>query len=347
MQKPGHHIMNMEQTYNKLSRGVFEKYMTLHQLQAKLMATIMWDVLRNFCTGYYEKGKATSSARTAERKKNCLDCINQVLQAVVGPGDLWSSDIRAEFAAEAYAAWGSCKGCLEAKSSKLPSKGSNFAMYNQEEITHDFTTKGPFRDFAHAIVNRQQKLDEVFFNAVVERIKEFRRNEQSNGQPPLMEDDFKAMAVELNTIAALCAGVRAFCAACGLEAPPLPSKPVPCQAAHFQRVSDYATGTLQTNRSIAWGPYLPTGQLRPGILKQFQIDRGLMSFAGDSPQGPTSKASAVPLTCWEFLKFMHVMYVPITEAPRFMKVPGVDRTLNRGQLEVAAADYTTAKACNF
>lgn len=65
------------------------------------------------------------------------------------------------------------------------------------------------------------------------------------------EDDFKAMAVELNTIAALCAGVRAFCAACGLEAPPLPSKPVPCQAAHFQRVSDYATGTLQTNRSIA------------------------------------------------------------------------------------------------
>ncbi|CAK9114566.1 UPF0586 protein [Durusdinium trenchii] len=152
--------------------------------KAKLMATIMWDVLRNFCTGYYEKGKATSSARTAERKKNCLDCINQVLQAVVGPGDLWSSDIRAEFAAEAYAAWGSCKGCLEAKSSKLPSKGSNFAMYNQEEITHDFTTKGPFRDFAHAIVNRQQKLDEVFFNAVVERIKEFRRNEQSNGQPP-------------------------------------------------------------------------------------------------------------------------------------------------------------------
>ena len=71
-------------------------------------------------------------------------------------------------------------------------------MYNQEEITHDFTTKGPFRDFAHAIVNRQQKLDEVFFNAVVERIKEFRRNEQSNGQPPLMEDGMGDLSNGLN-----------------------------------------------------------------------------------------------------------------------------------------------------
>ena len=34
------------------------------------------------------------------------ESIKQVLQSVVGPGDLLSSDIRADFAAEAYAAWG-------------------------------------------------------------------------------------------------------------------------------------------------------------------------------------------------------------------------------------------------
>ena len=44
---------------------------------------------------------------------------------------------------------------------------------------------------------------------------------------------------------------------------------------------------------------------------------------------------------------MDVMYAPVQDIPRFMKVPGEDRTLNRGQLEVAAADYTTGKACSF
>lgn len=35
-------------------------------------------------------------------------------------------------------------------------------------IEHNFVTDSPFRDIAHAIVNRQQKMDERFFNTVVE-----------------------------------------------------------------------------------------------------------------------------------------------------------------------------------
>ena len=45
------------------------------------------------------------------------------------------------------------------------------------------------------------------------------------------------------------------------------------------------------------------------VLDRFGIDGFLMTFAGDKPTGPTSKASAVPLTCWEFLKFMDVMHL--------------------------------------
>ncbi|CAE7839989.1 CARNMT1 [Symbiodinium sp. CCMP2592] len=309
--------------------------------RAGLLVKLLGDVLGNALTGHYEKGKPTSEARTAERKKNCLECITKLLEAVVGPGDLLSSDVRAEFAAEAYAAWGSCKACIAAKQAKLPQKGTDFAKYNENEIEHDFTTSGPFRAFAHAIVNRQQKLDEGFFQAFVERLKQF------VGDPKLGDDDFQAMAIELNTIAALCAGVRAFCAATGYEAPPLPAKPNPCKPGRFLRVSDYSTGPLQTNRVIAWVPTLPASQLRKDVPERFGIDASMWAFAGANPHGPTSKASAAPLTCWEFLKIMDVMYVPFQDAPRFLKVPGKDRTLNRGQLEVAAADYTSGKACNF
>lgn len=61
------------------------------------------------------------------------ESIKQVLQSVVGPGDLLSSDIRADFAAEAYAAWGDCPGCIKAKHAELPSNGENFAKFNEEE----------------------------------------------------------------------------------------------------------------------------------------------------------------------------------------------------------------------
>ena len=56
-----------------------------------------------------------------------------MLQSVVGPGDLLSSDIRGDFAAEAYAAWGDCPGCIKAKLAELPSNGENFAKFNEEE----------------------------------------------------------------------------------------------------------------------------------------------------------------------------------------------------------------------
>eukprot|EP00438_Fugacium_kawagutii_P031062 Skav204604 [mRNA] locus=scaffold1712:26068:29892:+ [translate_table: standard] len=309
--------------------------------RARLVATLLKDVLHNVLTGYYQKAIPTSPEKTALRKKNCEASIQRVLQSVVGPGDLLSSELRADFAAEAYSAWGSCPGCLEAKEENLPVE--DFAKYNREEIRHHFVTNSPFRDLAHAIVNRQQKLDEKFFNTMVERLKTF----HGNGSSGYSEDDFKAMAVELNTIAALCAGVRAFCAASNMEVPALPKKPEPPLPAHFKSISDYSTGPLQTMKSVAWGPYLPTTQLRQEAFQGFDIDFFLMSFAGDSPTGPTSKASAAPLMCWELLKFMDVMYVPILEAPRFLIVPGTDRTLNRGQLEIAAAEYTSAKACNF
>lgn len=309
----------------------------------RLVGTLLGDVLHNVFTGYYEKEVRTSPERTAVRKQNCEACIQQVLRAVVGPGDLLSSDLRADFATEAYGAWGECRGCIRAKLQGVPTNGDNFATYNEKEIQHDFVTTSPFRDLAHAIVNRQQKLDETFFNTVVERLKKF----HGNGSSGYNEDDFKAMAVELNLIAALCAGVRAFCAASNLEVPQLPAKPVPCVPAHFKSVSEYSNGSLQTMKSVAWGPYLPTNQLREEVTDRFGLDRSLMSFAGDKPTGPTSKASAAPLTCWEFLKFLDVMYVPIVEVPRFLKVPGTDRTLNRGQLEIAAAEYTTGKSCNF
>lgn len=309
----------------------------------RLMATLLWDVLHNLCTGYYQKEVPTSPQRTAVRKKNCQESIKQVLQSVVGPGDLLSSDIRADFAAEAYAAWGDCPGCIKAKLAELPSNGENFAKFNEEEIEHTFVTDSPFRDIAHAIVNRQQKMDERFFNTVVERVKHF----HGNGSSDYSEDDFKVMAIELNTIAGLMAGIRAFCAASNMEVPAFPAKPVPSVPAHFKTMSDFAKGSLQTNKSVAWGPYLPTDQLREEVTKNFDVDRSLMRFAGDNPTGPTSKASAAPLTCWEFLKWKDVMYAPTKDVTRFLRVPGTDRTLTRGQLEIAAAEYTGGKACSF
>lgn len=60
-------------------------------------------------------------------------CIQQVLRAVVGPGDLLSSDLRADFATEAYGAWGECRGCIRAKLQGVPTNGDNFATYNEKE----------------------------------------------------------------------------------------------------------------------------------------------------------------------------------------------------------------------
>ena len=68
-------------------------------------------------------------------------CIQQVLRAVVGPGDLLSSDLRADFAAEAYGAWGECRGCIRAKLQGVPN-GENFATYNEQETLGHGATMG-------------------------------------------------------------------------------------------------------------------------------------------------------------------------------------------------------------
>ena len=163
-----------------------------------------------------------------------------------------------------------------------------------------------------------------------ERVKHF----HGNGSSDYSEDDFKVMAIELNTIAGLMAGIRAFCAASNMEAfwlekfrlvektlkhfavfkficskwneftpsmlphlprkwngwqkikpqhpfsftcfllipqvPAFPAKPVPSVPAHFKTMSDFAKGSLQTNKSVAWGPYLPTDQLREEGLQNHE-----------------------------------------------------------------------------
>ena len=59
-----------------------------------------------------------------------------------------------------------------------------------------------------------------------------------------------------------------------LEVPQLPAKPVPCVPAHFKSVSEYSNGSLQTMKSVAWGPYLPTNQLREEIHGQMDHVEG-------------------------------------------------------------------------
>eukprot|EP00928_Gymnodinium_smaydae_P089003 TRINITY_DN73018_c0_g1_i1.p1 TRINITY_DN73018_c0_g1~~TRINITY_DN73018_c0_g1_i1.p1 ORF type:complete len:317 (+),score=47.24 TRINITY_DN73018_c0_g1_i1:169-1119(+) len=312
----------------------------------KSVVNVWSDIVYNVLTGSYDKGTSTSVERTNARLKNCADCADNVLSAVVGPGDLLSSELRAEFAAEVYFAWGTCPGCnvIALKNKRL----AKSAQLSHAEVKHDFVTAGPFKEMAHVIANHQRTLDERFFNSMVERLRVLQAEEKlSSDSEELGEDDLKAMAVELVLVASMCVGIRAYYAALGLKAPPFKSMPVSCQPGHFQRVSEYSTSPLQTNRSIAWSPTLPTSQLRTDVTDKFRIDRSLWRVAGDNPDGPLSKASVAPLTCWEFLKFANAMYVPLAFFFRFLKVPGEDRTLSRGQLEVAAASYTTAKACNF
>lgn len=303
------------------------------------------DVIHNFFTGYCQEAMPTSTEREAIRQKNQLDVIKLILEHVVGPGDFFSSDERAEFAAEAYAAWGTCKGCLAAKQQGI-TPGVPFAQYNHDEIDHVYVTDGPFRDIAHAIVNHQQMLDKPFFDSVVERIEEYRSKNKAAGEE-YGPNEINAMAIELATVAALCSGVRAFFAASGLPCPELPEKPRVCQAAHFKSVSNYASGSLNTNMAIAWGPFLYASQLREDVAARPDFDKTTWMFATADDSAPTSKASAAPLTCMDFLRFANVMYFPVEDATRFFKVPGEDRHLTRGQLEIAAAVYTRTKSCGY
>mmetsp|Transcript_44131 Transcript_44131/g.103142 ORF Transcript_44131/g.103142 Transcript_44131/m.103142 type:complete len:319 (-) Transcript_44131:907-1863(-) len=313
--------------------------------RSRAVMQLAGDVMHNFFTGYCQEAMPTSAEREAIRQKNQLDVIKLILEHVVGPGDFFSSDERAEFAAEAYAAWGACEGCLAAKRQGF-TPGVPFAQYNHDEIDHVYVTDGPFRDIAHAIVNHQQMLDKPFFDSVLQRIEEYRTKNKAAGDE-YGPDEYNAMAIELATVAALCSGVRAFFGASGLPCPELPEKPRVCQPAHFRSVFNYASGPLNTNMAIAWGPFLYASQLREDVAARPDFDKTTWMFATADDSAPTSKASASPLTCMDFLRFANVMYFPVEDATRFFKVPGEDRHLTRGQLEIAAAVYTRTKSCGY
>lgn len=62
------------------------------------------------------------------------------------------------------------------------------------------------------------------------------------------------------------------------QVPAFPAKPVPSVPAHFKTMSDFAKGSLQTNKSVAWGPYLPTDQLREDGLQHHE-DEGFLALS--------------------------------------------------------------------
>lgn len=300
----------------------------------KIMLPALGDILCNFLYGFYESSTPTNEARTNHRRQKMMAACEQYLKHLVGPGDLLDSSVRAEFAKEAYAGFGSA---VNDRSVQVPSDVS-FAEYNQTKIKHNYVTKGAFRDVALAVVNFQHHLDEAFFESVAQRLHKMYSDRTL--------EDCKAMTIELGVIAAGCDGVRTFCAAIGVDHPPLPATPQPAQPAHFRSVSDYATSPSKYTKDIAWGPFLTLDQLRPEVFQQFNLDTDLWKFASLRP-GPVSNASVVPTTCQATMYFFQEMYVPLPYFPRFLRVPGPDRHLSRGQIEPAAATYTAVKHCRF
>lgn len=158
---------------------------------AKLVVTTVGGMLRNVITGYVEPPIPTNAERTETRRENIVRGCQQLLDSLVGPGDLLDSETRAVFAKEAYAAVNSCDGCKGVPCLRDPSQ---FVTFNEKSISHTYVTNGPFRDIAHAIINSQDKLDNVFFDTFVLRIQE--------RYPYKLKDDCTAMAVEFAVIAA-------------------------------------------------------------------------------------------------------------------------------------------------
>lgn len=300
----------------------------------KIMLPALGDILCNFLYGFHESSAPTNEARTAHRRQKMMAACEEYLRHLVGPGDLLDSSVRAEFAKEAYAAFGSP---VNERSVQVPSDVS-FAEYSQTEIKHNYVTKGPFRDVALAVGNFQHHLDEDYFDSVAQRL--------SAKYTDHTLEDCRAMTIELGVIAAGCDGVRTFCAAIGVDHPPLPAAPQPAQPAHFRSVSDYATSPLKYKKDIAWGPFLTIDQLRPEVFQQFNFDTNLWKFASVR-HGPISNASSAPTTCQATMNFFQEMYVPLPYFPRFLRVPGPERHLARCEIEPAAAAYTTVKHCRF
>ena len=298
------------------------------------------DLLRNIFTGYYEEPRPTSEARTQTRQENIINECESLLKRLVGPGDLLDSATRAEFAKEAWGAVNSCDGCKELPCLRDPNQ---FVNFNRDNVSHQYHSESPFRDIAHAIVNNQDKLNEVLFDTFVQRIQEHVNKDVAEDGDIKTKDDCTAMAVEFCIIAACCAGIHDFYVGAGIELPSRPSSDGPSKPAIYSHVSDYAESPLQFDKSTAWGPYLT--EFKPSIVKENDFDPFLHKFRGHS-NGPTSKSSAVPVTSYHWMHFMTVTYFE-TDNLGFFGVPGKDRHLNRAQIEVVSAAYNNAKHCGF
>lgn len=279
-----------------------------------IMLPALGDVIRNYTTGFCESNREGTDAQL--RRRNLLQACRQFLHhAVQEPGDLLDSHSRATFAKEAYMAYG--PPVLEG---------------------YTYVTDSPFREMARRIVQDQHSLtnESVFKDFVQQLVREYKDKS---------EEDCCAMAMELTSLAAGCDAVRLVCDA--IEEPLLefPSEPKPSLPPHFERVSDYAVGSLRYDRKIAWGPYLTSSDFKPEVAAAF-TDATLWKFAS-LRHAPISNCTAVPHTCSAVLDFFQVLYVPLPYFPRFLRVPGPDRCLVRGEIEPAAATYTAAKHCRF
>lgn len=297
-----------------------------------LMMKMIGSLLRAMLTGYVEPPRPTSPERTEARRQNLAEACQRLLETLVGPGDLLDSETRSEFAKEAYAAVNSCYGgipCLQ--------NGTKFVTFNKMSVTHTYVSHSPYRDVAHAIVNNQDKLDEVFFDTFVQQIQED-YSDKTN-------DDCMAIAVEFAIIASCCAAVHDFYVGAGMKVPPLP----PCtpQKAYFDHVSDYSSVPLQVDKPAVWGPYLSETQIKPEFVNQHNFDPSLHQLGPVDHKSPTSKVSAAPVTSYAWFQFMSDTYVDSDNIVSFFSVPGKDRHLNRAQVEVVAAVFNRAKLCRF
>jgi len=279
---------------------------------------MLGDVLRTSFTGYYGKPPPTTPKRTNERLQNQVQACQDLLTSLVGPGDLLDSDVRFEFAYEAY-------------------YGYHAANHEESKAGTTVTTSSPYKEFALKIVNQQASLDKSTYNAFIEQL--------SRSYPDHDTEDHTVMAIELAVVAACCAGIRAFYTGIGKERPDFPSRHSPRKAANFQCLHDYCDGPLYYDKKVAWGPRLPVKQLKPAAIEKFNMDLYCWKLL-ELPDNPCSKASVAPLTFIAFMNMFHIMYTA-GDVPRFMQSPGPDRFLTRGQVEAVAAGYTTTVRCRF
>lgn len=117
-----------------------------------------------------------------------------------------------------------------------------------------------------------------------------------------------------------------------------PFSPCTPQSARFEHVSDCSLVPLDFDKSVAWGPYILDKNVKPELVKRYNFDPVLHVFGRGHHTGPTSKASAAPVTSYVWLEFMVLVYFH-PENMSFFSVPGTDRHLSGGQIEFASAAF--------